>query len=83
MEGKDAIELGYYKELQLLPTLVGVLVAAVVGYLAIRFMLRIISRVPLSWFALYLALLGLLFLILQLANVDYLPAFAVSAAAVQ
>ena len=74
-EGKDAIEMGYIKELALIPTLVGVLVAAVSGYLAIRFMLRLINRVSLNWFALYVALLGLAILLLQLSGFDGLPAF--------
>ena len=74
-EGKDAIEMGYMKELALVPTLVGVVVAAVSGYLAIRFMLRLINRVSLNWFALYVALLGLAILLLQLSGFDGLPAF--------
>jgi len=43
--------------------LVGVLVAAVSGYLAIRWMLRLVQRVSLSWFALYMGVLGSLVLI--------------------
>lgn len=74
-EGKDAIELGYIKELALTPTIVGIVVAAVSGYLAIRFMLRLISRVSLNWFGLYVALLGLVILVLQLAGVPALPPF--------
>ena len=53
----------------------GVLVAAFSGYLAIRFMLRLISRVSLNWFALYVALLGLVILLLQLSGFHGLPAF--------
>ena len=74
-EGKDALEMGYMEELALVPTIVGVLVAAVSGYLAIRFMLRLISRVSLNWFALYVALLGLAILLLQLTGCAALPAF--------
>lgn len=77
MEGKDAVELGYYKEIPLIPSLVGILVAAAVGYLAIRFMLRIISRVPLSWFGLYLAVIGIAYLLLQFTGNSLVPAFAV------
>ena len=80
MEGKDAVEAGYLKEIELVPTLVGILVAAVFGFLAIRWMLRIIIRVPLTWFALYLAVLGVIYLVLQLAGNPLLPAFAVSTA---
>ena len=79
MEGKDALELGYFSEIALVPSLVGIVVAAVVGFFAIRFMLRIISRMPLSWFALYLAVIGLLYLALQLSGVRFVPAFAVPA----
>ena len=81
MEGKDALELGYFSEIALVPSLVGIVVAAVVGFFAIRFMLRIISRIPLSWFALYLAVIGLLYLVLQLSGVSLVPAFAVPAPA--
>jgi undecaprenyl-diphosphatase len=43
-----------------LALLAGVLVAAVSGYLAIRWMLRLVRRVPLYWFALYAGVLGAL-----------------------
>ncbi|MDD6051737.1 MAG: undecaprenyl-diphosphate phosphatase [Clostridiales bacterium] len=66
LEGKDAIENGWIKDLAVVPTLVGVLCAAVVGYLAIRFMLKLITKVSLNWFALYVAILGVLILALQL-----------------
>lgn len=42
-----------------LPLLVGMLTAAICGFLAIKFMLYLIRRVPLSWFAAYTALLGI------------------------
>ena len=74
-EGKDAIEMGYIAELALVPTIVGVAVAAVSGYLAIRFMLKLINRVSLNWFALYVALLGLAVLLIQLAGLPGVPAF--------
>lgn len=77
MEGKDALELGYLSEIAPVPTLVGVLVAAVVGYLSIRFMLRIVTRAPLSWFALYVALIGIGFLLLQLTGNHLVPSFTV------
>lgn len=78
-EGKDAIELGYLSELALVPTIVGMIVAAVSGYLAIRFMLRLINKVSLNWFALYVALLGLVILLLQLTGCSALPSFALPA----
>jgi len=76
LEGKDAIEEGWITELDLLPTLVGVLVAAVVGYLSIRFMLKLITKVSLNWFALYVAILGVLFLALQLFGFPGVTPFA-------
>lgn len=75
-EAKDAIEEGYLAQLELVPTIVGMVVAAVSGYLAIRFMLRLINKVTLNWFALYVALLGLIILTLQLIGVPGIPAFA-------
>ena len=80
MEGKDAVKLGYYKDISLVPALVGILIAAVVGFFAIRFMLRMISRVPLSWFALYLAVIGIAYLLLQFSGNALVPAFSVPAA---
>ena len=79
MEGKDALELGYIKEMALLPSVIGILIAALVGYFSIRFMLKIISRVPLSCFALYLAVIGIFYLILQFTGSPQLPPFAVPA----
>ena len=82
MEGKDALEEGYISEIQPVPTLVGVLVACFAGFLAIRLMLRLISRVPMSWFALYLAIIGVVCLLLQLTGSAVLPAFSISDIAV-
>ena len=79
MEGKDAVEEGYISSIEVLPTLVGVIAAAVVGYLAIRFMLRFIAKVPLCWFALYLAVLGIAFLALQYFGLLNVPPFSLPA----
>lgn len=75
MEGKDAIEEGYYREIELIPSIIGIFIAAVCGFLAIRFMLKVISRISLSWFALYLAIIGVMYLVLQIANAPFLPSF--------
>lgn len=75
-EGKDAIEMGYLSDLSLIPTVVGVAVAAVSGYLAIRFMLRLIQKISLNWFALYVAIVGVVVLVLQLAGAPGVPPFA-------
>ena len=80
MEGKDALEMGYAKEISLIPSLAGIIVAAVVGYFAIRFMLKVISKVPLSWFALYLAVIGIIYLLLQFSGSQMVPAFTIPAA---
>jgi len=77
MEGKDAVEAGYISEIALVPSLIGIIVTAVVGYLSIRFMLRIISGMPLSWFALYLAVIGIVYLVLQISGSSLVPAFTV------
>lgn len=75
IDGKTAIEEGWFQELALVPTLVGMVVAGVSGYLAIRFMLSLISRVSLNWFALYVAVLGVAFLLLQLVGFDGIVPF--------
>lgn len=75
MEGKDALEQGYIKDIELLPTLAGILVAAVVGFIAIRFFLRIVKKSTLLWFALYCALLGVTILALQISGNNQLPPF--------
>ena len=80
MEGKDALEAGDFAYIELVPVLVGILVAAVSGFLALRFMLKIVSTVPLSWFALYVAVTGILFLVFQLAGAPFVPAFRIPAA---
>ena len=79
LEGKDAIENGWIKDLAVVPTIVGVIAAAVVGYLAIRFMLKLITKVSLNWFALYVAILGVLFLALQLFGFPGVTPFALPA----
>lgn len=76
LEGKDAIENGWIKDLEVLPTIIGVIVACIVGYLAIRFMLKLITKVSLNWFALYVAILGVLILALQLFGFPGVTPFA-------
>lgn len=78
-EGLDALEMGYFAQLELVPTIVGMVVAAISGYLAIRFMLRLIQRASLNWFALYVAILGLVILVLQLTGCPTLPPFVMPA----
>ena len=81
MEGKDALEEGYIHEIELIPTVIGVLIACIAGFAAIRLMLKIITKVPLGYFALYLALIGIAYLLMQLTGSPLLPTFAVPAIA--
>ncbi len=54
--------------------LLGVLVSAVVGYLAIRFMLKIIERKSLNGFAYYLVAVGVVVIVFQLTGaLDFPP----------
>lgn len=76
LEGKDAVENGWINDLALVPTIVGVIVACVTGYLAIRFMLKLITKVSLNWFALYVAILGVMFLAMQLFGFPGVTPFA-------
>lgn len=68
-EGKDALESGLSFGNDLAAILVGMLVAFVAGYLSIRFFMRLISRVSLNGFALYVTALGILVIVLQLTGV--------------
>lgn len=68
-EGKDALESGMSFGNDLAAILVGMLVAFVAGYLSIRFFMKLISRVSLNGFALYVTALGILVIVLQLTGV--------------
>jgi len=46
----------------------GVVVAAVSGYFAVRFMLKLVSKTSLNWFALYVIVLGIAVLVMQIAG---------------
>jgi len=75
IEGKNAYESNAFAQLSLVPTLVGMLVAAISGYLAIRFMLRLIQKASLNWFALYVTVVGMIVLLMQFTGSSLLPAF--------
>ncbi len=75
IEGKDALESEGFSNIELLPVIVGIAVAALSGFIALRFMLRIINTVPLCRFALYLAVIGIIYLFLQLTGYSILPGF--------
>ena len=70
-EGYSAIKAGALTELtsSMVPIAVGMVVAGVSGYLAIRFMLKVIAKVSLNWFALYVIVLGIAVIILQITGV--------------
>ena len=83
MEGRDAIKEGYFKNMELFPSLIGVAVAAVTGFFAIRFMMKIIGKISLCWFSLYVAVIGIVVLLLQLAGSPRLPAFEIPSSAAE
>lgn len=68
-EGKDALESGLNFGSDLPAIIVGMVVAAISGYIAIRFFLHLISHSTLNWFALYVTVLGIVVIILQLTGV--------------
>lgn len=76
LEGKDAAETGAFSFVKgnLIPIAVGILLAALCGYAAIRFMLKLVEKISLNWFAVYVILLGVIVLILQFSGALGLPA---------
>ncbi len=81
-EGMAAMKEGVSIGPDLPAILVGMVVAGVSGYLAIRFFLKLITHVSLNWFALYVALLGILVIVLQATGViTDAPAEALNAVA--
>lgn len=78
MEGKSAYEAGAFQFLSdnLLPVIAGVVLSAISGYLAIRYMLKLINRISFYWFALYVFALGAIVIALQLMGVGGLPAIS-------
>lgn len=73
MEVKDAAEMGRLSMLFSLDVAVGVVFAAVSGYLAIRWMLKLIERVSLNRFAVYLLILGVAVIICQMTGFAGFP----------
>lgn len=75
LEGKGALESGAFDFLSvnIVPMAVGVVLAALSGYLAIRYMLKLINRVSLGWFALYVFIVGAVVLLLQATGAAGLP----------
>jgi undecaprenyl-diphosphatase len=69
-EGYAVIKTGGLSSIGDLPAIaVGMVVAALVGYLAIRFMMKVIAKASLNWFALYVIVLGIVVIALQMTGV--------------
>lgn len=68
-EGSAALKEGLSFGGDLPAILVGMVVAGVSGYFAIHFFLKLITRISLNWFALYVAILGIAVIILQMTGV--------------
>lgn len=76
IEGRTALKEGYFAQLELVPTLLGMAAATICGFLAIRLMLRLIAKVSLNWFALYVGILGIAVILIQLFTTGILPPLA-------
>ena len=76
IKGKEALDQNLFSSLDVVPVAVGMVVAAISGYIAIRFMLNLISRISLKWFALYVAVVGVAVIVLQLTVPGFLPPLA-------
>ena len=75
VEGKHAMEENLFSHIELAPTAVGLVVACVAGFFALRVMLKVFEKHSLHGFCVYLALLGLCYLCLQIAGVQGIPPF--------
>ena len=75
LEGKDAYEQGAFGFLSanIVPIAVGVVLAAVIGILTARMMLKIINKVSFGWFALYVFLVGIAVIVLQATGTAGFP----------
>ena len=76
MEAMDAIETDGLSTLISFDILMGVLAAAVSGYLAIRFMLKLIEKISLYKFAVYLVAVGIIVIVFQLTGFADFPPMA-------
>lgn len=79
VEGKDALEAGISFGNDLPAIIIGMIVAAIVGYLSIRFFLKVIANATLNGFALYVAVVGIVVIILQAIGVITDPPSATAA----
>ncbi len=69
-EGYSAYKVGAFSQSgDWAAILLGMVVAGISGYLAIRYMLRVIAHISLNWFALYVIVLGIAVIVLQATGV--------------
>lgn len=66
MEGLDFVQSGGGVGIDFLPLALGVLTAMISGYIAIKFMLKIIKKANYKWFSVYLVLISIANLIVYL-----------------
>ena len=76
VEGKAAVEEYGVSSLFSGPTLLGLVLAALSGFLAIRYMLKLIQRISFFHFALYVALGGVAVIIMQVTGFAGFPPIA-------
>jgi undecaprenyl-diphosphatase len=81
-EGMDALDAGGLGSLFTGDILVGVLLSAISGFLAIRYMLRLIEGISFYKFALYVAAVGIIVIVMQLTGFADFPPIALPARAV-
>ncbi len=79
VEGKDAVEQFGIGSLFNAQTLIGLVFAAVSGYLAIRYMLKLIERISFFKFAIYVAIVGVAVILMQLTGTAGFPPIAMPA----
>ncbi len=76
VEGKDAVEQHGLSSLFSVSSLIGLVFAAIAGYLAIRYMLKLIERISFYRFAVYVALVGVAVIIMQVTGFAGFPPIA-------
>ncbi len=80
-EGKKALEQDALPAMFSPESLIGFIFAAIFGFLAIRYMLRLIERISFYKFALYVGIVGIVVIIFQLTGTLDFPAIALPQAA--
>ena len=81
--GMDALDAGGLSSLFTGDILVGVLLAAISGFLAIRYTLQLIEGISFYKFAGYVAAIGIIVIVMQLTGFADFPSIALPAAAVR